>query len=153
MVTSFRRFGLIFVALSLAACGPSIVVQNNTSFAVRAVVSNSGHSEVLSPSPGNSSYMAAEEGPYRASVIPDAEWLAYAKATRQFLNDELAQSDSLSGARLLEVIRRLKDIAAKIQQYESVTNVGSSCSGRISDADGAVTILIGSGGALVLSCK
>ena len=145
---------LIFVTLLMAGCGPSIVVQNKTTFPVRVIVSASGKSEVLSPSPGESSAAAVSEGAYRVTVIPDAEWIEYAKISRKLLNDQLANSDKLSGPQLLEVIRQLKDIAARMQQYESAAGAGASCSGRIAeDSGGVVTVSTAADGKLSVSCR
>ena len=51
---------LIVTAILLASCGPSIVVENKTSFSVRVVVRDGGNSEVVSPSPGESSTVVSE---------------------------------------------------------------------------------------------
>lgn len=153
MIFAKRLAALAVVSLALAGCGPSITVENRTAFDVKVFVSNVGHSEVLSPSPGNSSTMDATEGSYIAAAVRSEEWLNYAKATRQYLNDRLANSDSLTGPQLLDVIQRLKDIAKKMAEYQNVTT-GASCVGRVTqDADGAATISLGAGGALVVTCK
>ena len=59
-------------------------------------------------------------------MIPDAEWIEYARTTRKFLNDQLANADSLTGPQLLEVIRRLKNIAARIDQFQRAAVVHRS---------------------------
>ncbi len=148
-----KRVFVAIMTLALAGCGPSITVENKTSFDVKVFVANNGHHEVLSPSPGNSSTMDATEGSYIVAAVRSEEWLNDAKATRQYLNGQLANMDSLSGAQLFEVVQRLKDIAKKMAEYESV-KTGASCSGRIAeDANGAATISLGPGGALVAACK
>lgn len=148
-----QRVLVAIMALALAGCGPSITVENKTSFDVRVFVSNNGHHEVLSPSPGNSSTMDATEGSYIVAAVRSEEWLNYAKATRQYLNGQLSNMDSLTGAQLFEVVQRLKDIAKKMAEYENV-KTGASCTGRIAeDANGAATISLGPGGALVAACK
>src|SRR5437870_12132835 len=123
--------GCLALAAMADACSPNIIVSNSTSFVVRAVVTNGGHSQVLSPSPGESSSAEGEEGPYSVTVIPDQEWLDHAIATRKFLNDQLANSENLTGPQLLEVVRRLKDIALKIKQFEDTAGNGQGCSGKI----------------------
>ena len=141
------------ICLALASCGPSITVENKTSFDVHAMVINGGHSEILSPSPGNSSTMDATEGPYTVVAVRSEEWITWARATRQYLNGQLAKMDTLTGAQLADVVQRLKDIAKKMAEYENVKS-GASCSGRITEeADGAATISLGPGGALVTVCK
>ncbi len=145
---------LIVTAILLASCGPSIVVENKTSFPVRVIVKASGHSSMLSPSPGESSSVEASEGAYRATVIPDAEWIEYAKLTRKVLNDQLANSDKLTGAQLLEVIRRLKDIAQRMQQYEQAAGSAASCGGSLTqDSTGLVVVSTADTGVLVISCR
>ena len=138
----------------VAGCGPIITVNNITKFPVRVVVSSGGRSEVVSPSAGESSSVEVVEGPYRVYVIPDDEWIAYAKATRQYLNDRLANSQSLTGPQLLDVIRRLKEIAARIQQYEQALGTGKGCAGSVtSDGGGVVQVSTAADGGLVVSCK
>ena len=146
---------LIVAAVLLASCGPSVVVENRTSLPVRVIVyvGRQGGS-VVSPSPGESSALAATEGVYRATVIRDAEWIEYAKLTRKDLNEQLANSDKLTGAQLLDVIRRLKDIAQRMQQYEQAAGSAASCGGKLTeDSTGLVVVSTGSDGKLVIICK
>ncbi len=139
----------------LASCAPPIVVSNKTSFAVRVIVSGGGVSQTVSPSPGESSIAEIGEGAYKATVIPDAEWIEYAKLTRKVLNEQLANSDNLTGAQLLDVIRRLKDIALRMQQYEQAAGGSASCGGRITEdkGGGVVTVSAGADGKLAISCR
>ena len=144
--------GLI-AACCLAGCGPTVTVQNDTKFPVRVMVVAGDGSESLSPSPGESSSAEVGEGRYGVTVIPDADWINYAKATRQFLNDQLSNS-SLSGAQLLNVIQRLKDIAKRMQDYQSAAGGEASCTGTVSqDSDGFATITTGADGKLKVTCK
>jgi hypothetical protein len=134
--------------------GPTITVQNNTKFPVRVVVSSGGKSQSLSPSPGESSSADADEGPYRAYAVPDADWINYAKDVRKYLNDQLAHSDQLTGPQLLDVVRRLKDIAERMTQYEQAAGSGTGCSGSMtSDHDGLVEVSTKSNGGLLVICK
>ena len=146
---------LIVTAILLASCAPYIVVENKTSFPVRVIVSGGGKSEVVSPTPGESSSVDMNEGTYKATVIPDAEWIEYAKLTRKVLNDQLANSDKLTGPQLLDVIRRLKEIAVRMQQYEQAAASSASCGGRLTEDNsaGLVVVSTSNSGALVISCK
>src|SRR5260221_3525818 len=131
----------LFLAILLAACGPTITVQNKTGFAVRAIVKHAGGSDVVSPTPGESSSVNAEEGAYTVTAIPDADWISYAQTVRKLLNEQLANADNLTGPQLLDVVRRLKDIASKMQQFESAAGQGASCSSSVSqDSNGLVPI-------------
>ncbi|MGB8646844.1 MAG: hypothetical protein WCF84_16510 [Anaerolineae bacterium] len=134
--------------------GPVITVENNTKFPVRVVVTNGGSSQTLSPSPGESSAADATEGTYTASVVPDKEWINYAKDVRAFLNNQLAHSDQLTGPQLLDVVQRLKNIAAQMAAYEQAGK-GAGCSGNTvsADHDGLVQVSVGSDGTLVAQCK
>ncbi len=151
-----KRIKWIAICLALvllAGCAPMITVQNDTSFPVRAIVRSGKTTDVLSPSPGYSSTAEVTEGPYRVTVVPDAEWVEYAKTTRAYLNDQLAHADQLTGPQLLEVIRRLKEIATAMQQFEQA-GVGASCSGKITEEGGGlVTVTLGANGALVVVCQ
>ncbi|CAG0955101.1 hypothetical protein ANRL3_00501 [Anaerolineae bacterium] len=153
-----KRLRLMVIGLSFAAlatgCAPTVVVENKTTIPVRAIVVASGQSNTVSPSPGESSSVEAPEGSYRVTVIPDAEWIEYAKLTRKYLNDQLANSDRLTGAQLLEVIRRLKDVAARMQQFEGAAGSGASCSGRISEDKSAVAVIsVAANGKLTVVCR
>ena len=144
-------------ALMLAACGPAVVVENNTRFPVRVVVTSGGHSDVVSPSPGESSAVDASIGSFSASAVPDAEWIDYAKTTRSYLNEQLANAANLTGPQLLDVIQRLKDIAGKIQSFESAASSAAHCDGSISEsgdgAAGQIVVSTGADGKLALTCK
>lgn len=146
---------LIVAAIFLASCGPILTVENRTRFPVRVIVSGGGKIEVVSPSPGESSSVEMREGTYKATVIPDAEWIEYAKLTRKFLNDQLANSDKLTGPQLLDVIRRLKEVAVKMQQYEQAAGSSASCGGRLTENNsaGLVMVSISDSGALTISCR
>ncbi len=138
----------------VVACGPVVTVENKTKIQVRVIVSSPGRYDVLSPSPGESSTTEVDEGAYSVAVVPDKEWIDYAKATRQFLNDQLANSQNLTGPQLLEVIKRLKQVAGQIQQFEQ-QRTSAVCSGFVSSdrAVGTVQVNIGVDGGLVVSCK
>ncbi len=142
------------IAGIIAGCAPAVIVQNEMSFPVRAIVVSGGRRDVLSPSPGESSSAEASEGPYNVTVIPDEEWVAYAKGVRQYLNERLANADGLTGPQLLDVIRRLKEIATKMNEFERAAGSSSRCSGTItSDGGGAVVVSTGASGSLVVTCK
>ncbi|MBI4674736.1 MAG: hypothetical protein HY741_24080 [Chloroflexi bacterium] len=139
----------------IAGCAPTVTVENNTSIPVRVVVSNAGTVATVSPSPGESSTVEVVEGGYRATVIPDAEWIEYAKLTRKVLNDQLANADQLTGSQLLDVIRRLKEIAQRMQQFENAAGSSAACGGKITEEGGAgfVQVSIGAGGKLAITCR
>jgi hypothetical protein len=151
-------FAGIGAAILIAGCAPGIVIQNNAPFPVRAIVQAGGMTEVFSPSPGESSYAEVREGRYTATVIPDAEWIEYARATRQYLNDQLAHSDNLTDPQLLDVIRRLKDMSVRMEQFQQAaasSAVGSaSCFGAVStEADGSVVVTSTDDGRILIDCK
>jgi hypothetical protein len=151
-----RLLALAMIAIGLrltAGCGPVVTIQNQTSFPVRAIVIHTGGKDVASPSPGESSSVEVDEGTFTVAVIPDNEWIDYAKTKRKVLNDMLANSDNLSGQQLLAVVAQLKDIAARMKQFEDAAGKGASCSGSASnDHDGLVQVSQGAGG-LVAACK
>lgn len=152
----FVPLGLcIAAALLVSGCGPSITVYNRTRFPVRAVVTQAEHHETVDPSPGESSTVDAEEGPYKVYAVPDKEWIDYAKLTRKALNDRLANADKLTGPQLLDVIQRLKDIADRIQQYEGAARTGNGCAGNFgpSDESHSVDVNVGANGELVATCR
>ena len=111
-------------------------------------------SDVVSPSPGELS-RGSRRGQHTASVVTDAEWIEYAKLTRKDLNDQLANSDNLSGTQSLSVVQRLKDIAQRMKQFQDAAGVARGpCAGRVSsDSNGVVAVAIGTSGKLVISCN
>lgn len=156
MIQTYRLLAtLLASAAVLAACGPTVTVQNQTQIGVRAIVRSGAKTQVLSPTPGESSSAEVEQGAYRVTVMGDQEWVAYAKDVRQYLNDQLKDSEKLSGPQLLEVIRRLKEVAAKMQEFEKAASSSAACSGTIgNDSGGALAeISIGAGGALAVACR
>ena len=150
-----KWIAIILAAALLAGCAPTITVTNQTTFPVRAIGTSKGTRNVLSPSPGESSIAEVSEGPYRVTVIPDAEWIEYAKLTRKVLNDQLANADKLTGPQLLDVIARLKDIAQRMAQYEQAAGTSNSCGGNITEENGGALVVISQDavGALVVSCR
>lgn len=148
---------LFAILLLLIACGPTITVTNGTTFPVRAIVNANGTRNVLSPSPGESSSAEVEEGAYTVTVIADQEWINYARSVRQYLNEQIKNSDKLTGAQLLEVVRRLKEIAGRMADFERAAGAqaGASCSGRIADSGGSGLVNISQTpqGTLALVCK
>jgi hypothetical protein len=146
---------LLYAFTLLDSCSPNIVVSNTTNIPVRVTVTSGGKSDVLSPSPHESSATEATEGPYSAVVISDAEWIAYAQLVRSDLNQQIANSDNLTGAQLLSLVQRLKDIAAKMDQFNKAAKAGAKCSGQITaeGSGGAVTVSSGVNGELLIACK
>ena len=132
--------GCLALAAMADSCSPTIDVKNQTAFVVRVIVSNGGKVQTVAPSPGEGSAVEAQEGPYSVYVVPDSDWLEYAKLVRKDLNEQLANSSGLSKEKIDQLIARLKDIAAKMKSYETA-GLGASCSGSISqNAGGSVTV-------------
>ena len=156
-----RRLGhpglLVPAALLLVACGPEVTVTNNATIPVRVILHSTYGGETLAPSPGESSTAELGEGPYSVTVIPDEEWVTYAKLTRKVLNDRLADAGNLTGPQLLDLIHRLKAIALQLQTYEDTANkfsAAGSCGGQVTqDTSAAATVQTGASGALTISCK
>jgi len=152
------RLQIIIVVLAglrcLAGCGPTLTVKNSTRIPVRAFIAAKDGNSSLSPSPGESSSAEVSEGAFAASAYPDAEWVNYARTTRKVLNDQLADAGKLSGPQLLDMIQRLKDIAARMQEFGKAAGVGASSAGTVSsDHDASVTVSLGTDGKLVVSCR
>lgn len=150
-----KWIAVILAAALLAACAPTVTVTNETSFPVRVIVMSKGIRNVLSPSPGESSIAVVSNGSYRVTVIPDEEWIEYAKLTRKILNEQLAHADQLTGPQMLDVIRRLKEIAIAMQQFEQAAGKSASCGGVLSDEnpDTLVIVLQDLTGALAVTCR
>ena len=148
--------GCVALAAMADSCSPVITVTNRTSFEVVATINNGGKRQVVSPSPGNSSSAEAEQGVYTVTIIPSQAWRDHAQATRDFLNNQLAHPENLTGEQLKEVIRRLKDIAEKIKAFEDSykTLAGQSCTGAIGDNGGGNVIVdTAADGSLAVTCS
>jgi hypothetical protein len=147
-------YAILILALLLAACGPTVSLQNTTGFAVRAVITTVNGSSVVSPSPGESSSVEAAEGAYTVTAIPDQDWVSYAQTVRKLLNEQLANPDSLTGPQLLDVVKRLKDIAAKMKAFQDTAGAGATCRGMITqDSGGAATVGQAADGSLLVACN
>lgn len=146
-------FILLGLCLVMLGCAPNVTVSNGTSFPIRVMVQSGWSIQWVSPSPNESSFVQVTEGPFTASAIPDAEWTAYATTKRKFLNEQLANSQNLSGEKLNQVIQQLKEIAAQMQQFSNAAGSTAKCSGRITeDSSDTVTVTSGIDGKLRLSC-
>jgi hypothetical protein len=166
MIKSRRLLKLLAGCLALAAmaesCGPVVTVQNNTDFTVRAIVMSGESRHVLSPGPGESLSAEAEQGPYSVSVIPDEEWIEWAKAVRDNLNGHLANPQGLSTTQIEEIITSLRDIRHKIQQYEEAAKAAASgddygdqfsvCNGTITEDGGGTVSVTHAGGKVFAAC-
>ncbi len=145
---------LVGVALVLTlGCAPAVTVNNKTTFPIRVMIRNRGNIQWVSPSPSESSFVEVGEGLYFATAIPDAEWTTYATAKRRYLNEQLANSQNLSGEKLLQVIQQLKEIAAQMQKFADAADSNARCSGRVTeDATDTVTVTSGADGKLKIGC-
>jgi len=152
---TIRRIVVVFLtAVVLGGCAPTITVHNNTTIPVRVVITHSGGSETFAPSPGESSNGDLTEGTYRVVAIPDAAWVDYAKLTRQDLNQQIANSQNLSGQKLLDLVQRLKDIAKRMDEMQRAAGSTGACGGKVKeDSAAAAEISIGPSGQLVVACK
>ncbi|MDP9325871.1 MAG: hypothetical protein M3O87_04955 [Candidatus Dormibacteraeota bacterium] len=145
---------VFLAAIVLGGCAPVITVTNKTTIPVRVVISHSGGSETFAPSPGESSSGDLTEGKYRVVAIPDAAWVDYAKLTRQDLNQQVANSQNLSGQKLLDLVSRLKEIAKRMDEMQRAAGSSAACGGTVTeDRSAAADISIGPSGQLVVACK
>lgn len=152
------RFGTLILAALVTACAPTVTVENKTTFPVRAIVTMPGGiRQVLSPSPGYSSSAEGSDstGVYRVTVIPDSEWIEYARLKRKVLNESLANSERLTGPQLLEVVRQLKEVAEAMQRFEQAAGGSASCGGRLTEevTFGLAEVVHSPDGNLLVICK
>lgn len=152
-----RRTSLLLVAVAaiVAGCAPTVVVENATTISVRVGIDSGFVHQMLSPSPGESSAVEVEEGNYRAVVIPDTEWIEYAKLTRTVLTEQVLTADPnrLSHEQLQDVIQRLKDITAQIEAFEAAASSRAACSGSVSESGGGgVIVSMAEDGTLAITC-
>ena len=146
--------GFLALAALADSCSPGITVNNETTFAVRAIVRTGDKLQTASPAPGGSAYVEGQPGPYTVTIIPDDDWLKYAQLVRKDLNEQLANSQNLSGEKVLQLVTRLKDIAAKMKAFQDA-GVGTSCSATITNegGHGEVTVKTLANGEFYVTCK
>jgi hypothetical protein len=156
-VRRFVPFALcIAAAVLVSGCGPTITVYNRTRIPVRAQVFQGKQHAVVNPSPGESSTVDADLGPYVAIAEPEEDWLRYAKLTQKVLNESLADPSRLTGPQITDIVQRLKDIVERIQQYEGAGGRRSSCRGKITEKEPeahSVNVDVGVTGTLVATCR
>ena len=114
----------------MAGCAPLVEIQNNTPFAVRVAVTSGGSRQVVSPSAGSTSSAEVVPGPYSVSVVPDAEWMDYARTVRTIIGDYAFSAQNLTPDQVFELAKRLADINSRIDAYEKAGVGGNGCSGR-----------------------
>ena len=137
--------GCVALAAMADSCSPTISVKNEAAFTVRVIIRNAGKLQTVAPSPGESAGAEGQNGPYFVAVVPDSDWLEYAKLVRKDLNEQLANPSGLSGDKIKQLADRLKSIAAKMKAYESA-GLGATCNGSITDKGGGVVTVTAAGG-------
>ena len=142
------------VVLALAACSPSVTVSNGAGFPVRAIVTGEeGARNVHLVSPAETVNGDVPDGAYTVTVVPDADWVAYAQTLRDRLEERLVNAPSLTSADVNEIVARLAEIAARLRAFEREAG-SASCQGIVAaDAIATAEIVVESDGSLTVICS
>jgi hypothetical protein len=145
---------LAAVVLAVAACSPSVTVSNGAGFPVRAIViGEEGARNVHLVSPGDVVNGDVPDGPYTVTVVPDADWVAYAQTLRDRLEARLVDAPSLTSADVNEIVARLAEIASRLRSFERDAG-GGTCTGTVAaDATATAEIVIEPDGSLKVFCS
>jgi hypothetical protein len=150
------RFGsALLVAALVAACSPSVSVENGTPFEVRAiVVGEGGTRNVLLVRPGELSVGDLPEGAYRVAIVPEQVWADTALAARSAIEAAAANPDTVGPAEIDGILVELDLLGTRADQLGSGTAGGATCVGSV-DADGTaqVSIFVADDGTLGVSCS
>ena len=150
-----RLLVLLVVVATLAACSPSVSVENATPFEVRAiVVGEGGTRNVLLVRPGELTIGDLPEGPYRVAVVPEQVWADTALAARDAIAAAIANPDTVGPEGIAGILLELDLLGTRADQLGSGTAGGATCEGSV-DPDGAavVSIFVADDGSVAVSCS
>lgn len=143
------------LVLFLSSCAPLLRIENETTLGVKALVSIPGSMrQLVTVEPMNDAGLdTIGIGKYIVVVIPDKDWLEYARLQARVLNDLLTGSPNLSPQQANDIKTKLKEIHTALEQYEKAKS-GAACSGKL-DSEGfnLATISQDASGNLAISCK
>jgi hypothetical protein len=131
---------VVVAAVVVAACTPSLVIKNETSFGVLVIVTGGGKTEAFRPSPGESSSFEFGGGSFSVIARADVDWVTQMTQTKQALNaliaDFQAHQVSLTSDQVDQVIAKLREIDSALVDFRQVPNTGvlgggASCNGTV----------------------
>jgi hypothetical protein len=146
--------GFVFAAL-VAACSPSVTLENTTPFEVRAiVVGEGGTRNVLLVRPGEVSLGDLPEGAYRVAIVPEQVWADTARAARDAVAGAIADPDRVAAEDIERILLELDLLGARADQLGSGTAGGALCEGSV-DPDGtaSVSIFVADDGSVAVACS
>jgi hypothetical protein len=151
---------LVAVAFVVAACAPSVVIKNETTFGIVVVVSGGSpeKTEAFRPSPGESSSFEFGGGQFAVVATLDADWVTSMSQIKGALNALIADFEAhqvnLNTDQVEQIFAKLRDIDATVQSYAAVQGTSpsprqASCNGSVTSNSegeaGAATVRIGVG--------
>ncbi len=101
---------LSIIVLVQLACGPEIVVMNNTNDTVRLSITNANQEIALSSEPGDSQTINVNAGTYHAVVVPAEIWNNFARSERDTLMNLLDDPENMSKEQINKVVEHLSRI-------------------------------------------
>jgi hypothetical protein len=149
-----RRAAVLIAVLMLAGCSPSLSVGNATSFEVRAIVLGEGDTRnVHLVRPGQTSSGDVPEGEYSVAIVPDQEWTAAARETRENLLRSLGRPE-IGPTEVQAILRELDALHAKLAAFDAEAAIGAHCTGTVpADGVGVADVSIEPDGRLIVRCS
>ena len=131
-----RALGLTAVVVIAAACTPSVIIHNSTSFGIVVTIVAGDKGDAFSPTAGESSTFQFEGGGYSVTAMPSAQWKTQMTQTRQALNallaDYTAHQVALTTDQVDQVLQKLKDIDLQLKQFADTPDSNkASCTGSV----------------------
>ena len=91
--------------------------------------------------------------PFSITIVPDADWVAYALTLRERLESRLADPSNLTPSDVTEIVARLVEIAARLRAFDRATGVATCRAKVAADAIAVAEIVVGSDGRLSVTCS
>jgi hypothetical protein len=151
-----RGFLLLIAAALLAGCGPYVTLENKTDVGIKFITNVGGEQSATSVFPGEtSSATGSDYGSYSISVIPNEDWLAWARDFTNALSDQLKHGRDLTPEDVQRITRNLATIREQMAQFEKLAkDAGATCSGKTSDEKSSVvTVTRSDDGKLIVTCS
>ncbi len=145
---------LSIIVLVQLACGPEIVVMNNTNDTVRLSITNANQEIALSSEPGDSQTINVNAGTYHAVVVPAEIWNNFARSERDTLMNLLDDPENMSKEQINKVVEHLSRIGENEKLLYKNVKGQSTCTNSISDkANGRIDINGTADSTLLLNCS
>jgi hypothetical protein len=141
------------LAVVVGACSPGVAVRNGTSDPIRVVVSGSSGIDAFAALPGQRVVTHVGEGAFRAAVVSDTDWRAYASALQITLDAQLARPDTMSADETSAAAGEIDAIGRHLIEVATAAPATGQCQGTaMGNAGATVEVSAGTNGGVTLAC-